>query len=90
MLGVLAMLFVFLTLISLISYWISWDMQHSEKRLSFAVKVRNDVMRLFGKSRSSVPNAGLRSFRERPVRVAPVAHRQAQHAPARSIGTAAK
>jgi hypothetical protein len=60
MLGLCGMIGVQLTLIGLMSYWISWDMQHKETRPVFMKQVGNDFARLFRKFRRSVPNLGAR------------------------------
>jgi hypothetical protein len=60
MLGLCGMIVVQLTLIGLMSYWISWDMQHQDERPLFMKQVGNDFVRLFRRLRGSVPNPGAR------------------------------
>jgi hypothetical protein len=60
MLGLCGMIVVQLTLISLMSYWISWDMQHKDERPVFTKQVGNDFTGLFRKFRGSDPNSGAR------------------------------
>jgi hypothetical protein len=52
MLGLFGLMVAFLALISLASYWISWDLQHKELRSRFATMAWDDFMDLVGKFRS--------------------------------------
>jgi hypothetical protein len=43
MLGFFGMIVVFLGVNCLLSYWVSWDMQHKETRPGFGTQIRNDI-----------------------------------------------
>jgi hypothetical protein len=60
MLGLCGMIVVQLTLIGVMSYWISWDMQHKDERPVFMKQLGDDFLGLFRKLRGSVPNPGAR------------------------------
>jgi hypothetical protein len=51
MLGFFGLMAILLALISLGSYWISWDLQHKEHRPSFATKTWDDFVDLVRKCR---------------------------------------
>jgi hypothetical protein len=61
MLGLCAMLLVLTAFISVGAYWISWEIQHKEKRPTFTAKFRNDFVALFGRPRGTIPTSGMRS-----------------------------
>ena len=61
MFGLIGLLIVLWGLISLVSCWISWDLQHQRNRVSFATKVRSDLVNLFKKGRDLVRNSGLQT-----------------------------
>jgi hypothetical protein len=84
MLGLCAMLIVFLALTCLFSYWIAWEMQHKEKRPAFTTQVGNGLVGLFAKDRGLVRNSGSRSVAAKPVRFEPANCRQSLEAPIRS------
>jgi hypothetical protein len=69
MLGLCGMIVVQLTLIGLMSYWISWDMQHKGVRPVFMKQVGNDLMGLFGKLRGTVEKPGSRPVARSSARV---------------------
>jgi hypothetical protein len=84
MLGLCAMMFAFLVLISLIFYWISWEVRHKEKRPTFTKKVWNDLVAHFEIVGGFVRKAGLRLVAGRSGRVVQTSRRQSLEAPARS------
>jgi hypothetical protein len=43
MIGFFGMIVVFLGLNCVLSYWVSWDMQHKETRPGFGTQIRNDI-----------------------------------------------
>jgi len=43
MLGFFGMIVVFLGVICLLCYWVSWEMQHKETRPGFGAQIRNDI-----------------------------------------------
>ena len=43
MLGFFGMMVVFLAVICLLSYWVSWDLQHKAARPGFGTQIRNDI-----------------------------------------------
>ena len=59
MIGLCGMIFVFLVLICLFSYWISWEMQHNEQRHAFRTQIWSDVVNLFGKFRALFRSSGI-------------------------------
>lgn len=61
MLGLCAMLLVLAALTSVGGYWISWEIQHKEKRPAFGTKFRGDMMALFGRPSGTIPTSGMRS-----------------------------
>jgi hypothetical protein len=63
MFGLLGLMAVLLALISLASYWISWDLQHKEHRTSFAAKTWDDVVDVVERFRGVVRNGGARRRR---------------------------
>jgi hypothetical protein len=67
MLALCGMLFVFLVLSCLLSYWIGWEMQSKETRPAFGTQVGNDFLTLLGKLRGSIRNHGFRSIATKPV-----------------------
>jgi hypothetical protein len=56
MLGFFGLMAVLMALISLGSYWISWDLQPKESRPSFATKAWDDLADLLGKCRRVAQN----------------------------------
>jgi hypothetical protein len=58
MLGFFAMMFGFLVVASMISYWISWDLQPKGTRSSFAITGATDLANLLTKCRDAIRNAG--------------------------------
>ena len=60
MLGLFGLMSVLLALISLCSYWISWDLQPSESRPSFARQARADFADLLRKCLGVFRNGGSR------------------------------
>ena len=65
MLAVSGMMSVFVALISMASYWISWDLQPKESRPSFTTTTWHDVADVLEKCRAAVRNW------ETPKRTAP-------------------
>ncbi len=82
MLGFFAMMFVFLAVASLITYWISWDLQPKGTRPSFTTKVATDLVDVVAKCRDSIRNTGSGSAAE-PGRDARDGRRQSLKSPAR-------
>lgn len=61
MLGLCAMLLIITAFISVGAYWISWEIQHKERRPKFTAKLRNDVVALFTRPSGTIPTTGMRS-----------------------------
>jgi hypothetical protein len=59
MLGFFGLMAVLLALISLCSYWISWDLQHKDYRPSFATRALGDIVDLVRKCRGVLRNREL-------------------------------
>jgi len=43
MLGFFGMMIIFVGVNCLLSYWVSWDLQHKETRPGFGTQIRNDI-----------------------------------------------
>jgi hypothetical protein len=71
MLGFFGMIMVFLAIICLLSYWISWDLQHQQTRPGFGKHIRNDI---------AVSLQRATAKRRREVRQTSVGHGFAQNA----------
>jgi hypothetical protein len=70
MLGFLVMMSGMVALATAVSYWISWDMQPQDERLSFTKTVWGDLADLIAKWRMGAANVGSRSPAARPDRAA--------------------
>jgi hypothetical protein len=81
MLGLCGIIVLQLVLICLVSYWISWEMQHKEKRAAFGAQVWNDIVDSFGKRHGAIRNRGLRSLAAKHVRVTPANCRKSRETP---------
>ncbi len=57
--GFIGLMAVLMALISVCSYWISWDLQHKDYRPSFATRAWDDIAHLVRKCRGMVRNGEL-------------------------------
>ena len=62
MFGFCAVMLALLSLICLISYWISWEVQHKARRPRFTTKLWNDSMRLLGRESGGITAPGTPSI----------------------------
>lgn len=61
MIGFLGLMTVLLSLIAVISYWISWDLQPSQNRPTFMAKVRLDLAELLSRYAGSGKSTAMHS-----------------------------
>jgi hypothetical protein len=60
--GFFVVMFPLLSLIFVFSYWISWEVQHKQRRPPFTTKLRNDAARLFGRGLDRIRRSGTKSI----------------------------
>lgn len=58
MTGFLALMLTLMALIWLVSYWMSWEIQHKERRGAFATKLRDDVTHFIGGESGGISTSG--------------------------------
>ena len=54
MAGFCGLMFALGAVTGLFGYWISWEVQHQQKRPAFTTKLRNDVVRLVGRKSDGI------------------------------------
>jgi len=67
MFGLFAIIAVQVAFIGACSYWMSWDMQHKDRRPTFTAQLRNDLVDFMRKNSGAGRNRASRSVAAEPV-----------------------